>query len=395
MVGVTLALALAGTGVRIAVLEAISPRANDQPSYDDRGLALSLSSQQILAGLNLWEAVRSTACPVEHIHVSDQHHFGFVRLHSHDLQLPALGHIVLARELGQVLMQKLQAASHIRFICPAKVETTVIRADHAEITVQHDGSTKKLTAKLLVAADGAWSQLRERLGINITHKDYGQTAIVTNVTPGKPHANTAYERFTTQGPLALLPLPDNRCVVVFTVNTEAADRYMSMSDSDFLASLQIRFGRRLGRFQRPGTRKSYPIQLIAAKEQVRDRVVILGNAAHTVHPNGAQGFNLCLRDIAGLAEILVRAISKGEDFGSRHLLNQYQSLRSADQNRVLEFTDTLASMFYNDLPHRVFVRNAGMTLLEFCKPLKQSFARRAMGLYGRQPGLVRGIPLWQ
>jgi 2-octaprenyl-6-methoxyphenol hydroxylase len=391
MVGASLAVALSSENIRIAVIEPVTPRTQEQPSYDDRGLALSISSQRILQQLGLWDAISATANPIAHVHVSDQYHFGFVRLHAERLHVPALGHVVLARELGQVLMGRISATKNIDFICPAQVSDVVIHADKAEVTLLRDDTTSTITAQLVIAADGSHSPVRKMLGINADFKDYGQTAIVTNVTPGKPHHNTAWERFTKQGPLALLPFTENRCVAVFTVVSESAEHYMNMSDDDFLASLQTRFGRRLGNFKKPGKRKSYPMQFIIAQEQVRERVVILGNAAHTLHPNGAQGFNLCLRDIAGLAEILLPAIRAGSDPGSRHLLNRYHELRQPDQNRITKFTDGLASMFYNDLPHKILFRNTGMLLMDTCPSLKQSFALRAMGLYGKQPAMVRGI----
>jgi 2-octaprenyl-6-methoxyphenol hydroxylase len=391
MVGATLAIALSAANTRIALIEAVSPRAASQPSYDDRGLALSLSSRKILAGLGLWDAISKTANPIEHVHVSDQHHFGFVRLHAEPMQLPALGHVVLARELGKVLMDRISSADNIDFVCPAQVQRVAIHPERVEVTVLENGTTSALTAQLLVAADGAHSPVRNMLGIRTDFRDYGQTAIVTNVTPGKPHRNTAFERFTAQGPLALLPFTENRCVVVFTVASASAGHYLHMQEDEFLVALQTRFGRRLGTFRKLGKRKSYPMQYIIAQEQVRERLVVLGNAAHTLHPNGAQGFNLCLRDIAGLAEIVLPAIRAGGDPGSRVLLQRYQELRQPDQQQVIKFTDGLASLFYNDLPHKVLVRNAGMLLLDTCPALKKSFALRGMGLHGRQPALVRGL----
>ena len=391
MVGASLAVALSSENIRIAVIEPVTPLNLNQPSYDDRGLALSLSSQRILQQLGLWNAISTTANPIEHVHVSDQHHLGFVRLHAERMSLPALGHVVLARELGLVLMDRINATSNIDFICPAQVNDIVIHPEQAEVTLLRDGKVSTITAQLVIAADGSHSAVRKILNIKTDFRDYGQTAIVTNVTPGKPHQNTAYERFTSQGPLALLPFTENRCVVVFTVASESADHYLHMSDDEFLAALQTRFGRRLGKFQKPGKRKSYPMQLIIAQEQVRERLVILGNAAHTLHPNGAQGFNLCLRDIAGLAEILMPAIRAGNDLGRRQLLNRYHELRQPDQNRITKFTDGLALLFYNDLPHKVWFRNAGMLLMDTCPSLKQSFALRAMGLHGKQPAMVRGV----
>ena len=393
MVGASLAITLAETGSRIAIIEAVAPGEDQQPSYDDRGLALSLSSQRILQALGLWDQVAATANPVRNVHISDQNHFGFVRLHAKSINLFALGYVVLARELGQVLLNRVRQIKNIEVLCPARVNTVEILEDQAVVEVQGKRGSKLLAGKLLVAADGSQSQICEKLGINRAVKDYGQVAIVTNITTGKSCVDTAYERFTTHGPTALLPLSKQRCVVVFTVKKEDAEAFMDLTDYEFLQQLQSDFGYRHGVLQKPGTRKSYPVKLIAAREQVRHRVVVLGNAAHTIHPNGAQGFNLCLRDIAGLAEVLVPALRTGADPGQEQLLNRYLDLREGDQLKIIRFTDGLVSMFYNDLPHRVIFRNLGMLFIDLCPILKKAFTRHAMGMSGHQPALVRGILL--
>ena len=393
MTGASLAVALAGENIRIAIIEAVSPRSDDQPSYDDRGLALSLSSQRVLQGLNLWEKVSATSCPVQHVHVSDQHHFGFVRLHAEAMSIPALGYVVVARELGRILLEKINSANNIDLICPASIEDIVIQTDRAVINLKQGNEDKLISGRLLVAADGSHSTVCRFLGIKASVKDYGQTAIVTNVTPARKHLNTAWERFTPQGPLALLPLTDDRCAVVFTVSQDEVEAYMTMKDADFLDQLQCRFGRRLGKFHRLGKRKSYVMQLIISDEQVRERVVVLGNSAHTIHPNGAQGFNLCLRDVAGLAEILLPAFRSGIDLGKRRILNQYQDLRECDQKNVIQFTDGLTRLFYNDLLHKVLFRNIGMLLMDMMPSCKKTFMQRAMGMHGHQPVLVRGTPV--
>lgn len=394
MTGASLAVALSQENIRIAIIEAVSPRAGNQPSYDDRSLALSLSSQRILQGLGLWDAVSTTANPVQHIHVSDRHHFGFVRLHAETMHIPALGYVVIARELGRVLLEKISKTKNIDLICPAKVNDIVIQSDRVIVNLQGTDQ-KSISGRLIVAADGSHSRVVELLGIETMVKDYGQTAIVTNVTPGRQHQNTAYERFTSHGPLALLPLNDNRCAVVFTVYHDEAEAFMNLDENVFLNQLQSRFSRRLGEFKRLGNRKSYPMQLIHTKEQVRERIVVLGNSAHTIHPNGAQGFNLCLRDVAGLAETLIYAFRSGIDPGQRQVLNQYRDLREHDQIAVIRFTDSLAGLFYNDLPHKVLLRNTGMLLMDSFPLLKKAFMQRAMGIYGHQPALVRGVPLCQ
>jgi 2-polyprenyl-6-methoxyphenol 4-hydroxylase len=392
MTGASLAIALSAANIRIALVEAVPADAEVQPSYDDRGLALSLSSQRIYQGLQIWEAIRSAANPIEHVHISDQHHFGFVRLHARDLRVPALGYVVPARELGQVLMHQVGAARNIEFICPASVTSAVTGPERVKVTLAQKEQHRTITARLLVAADGAFSRVRELLGIPAVTRDYDQIAIAANVTPGKPHGNTAYERFTAEGPLALLPLSSHRCSVIFTVRKEEAAYYLGMNDAEFLRALQSRFGRRLGTFSRIGARRPYPLQSVIAGEQVRERVAILGNAAHTIHPNGAQGFNLCLRDVAGLVEVLVPALCQDSDPGRLSLLQGYCNSRAPDQRRVTCFADGLTRWFYNELPYKVLARNIGMFFLDVFPPCKQTFLRMGTGFCGRQPALVRGQP---
>ena len=391
LTGASLALALSNGAGRVALIEAVPPASDSQPSYDGRGLALALSSQRILHGLGVWEVISRLATAIKHIHVSDQHHFGVVRLHAQDLRVPALGYVVSTRNLGSVLMQKVSAAPGIEFICPATVTGVDIGAGTTEVSLVRDGQPSTITGRLLVAADGTYSRLRAMLGINAALKDYHQTAIVTTVTPARAHGHTAWERFTTDGPVALLPLPDNRCSVVFTTRSADAARYLAMDENDFLSCLQSRFSTRLGLFRCLGTRKSWPLQFLLATEQIRERLVLLGNTAHTLHPNGAQGFNLCLRDVAGLAETLLPVLRRGDDPGALHLLQKYQVSRATDQKRVACFTDGLAALYYSDLPHKVLLRNAGMLLINVCPPWKRYLTRLGTGLHRAQPALVRGV----
>lgn len=393
MAGATLAIALAASQRRVGLVEAVPQTAPEQPSYDDRGLVLSVSSQRVLKGLGLWDSLQIRSHPVRQVHVSDQRHFGCVRLRADALGMSVLGHVVQAQALGAVLQQTLSAVGNIDFICPARVQTAEILPDQANLHISSNGDERILHTRLLVAADGSRSPLRQAFGIEIDHQDYNQTAIVSSVTPERPHHDTAFERFNPNGPLALLPLNANRCVLVFTVPTAQATEILDLPDDAFLARVQQAFGRRLGCLQEPGPRKSYPLHSIIAKEQVRERLVVLGNAAHTLHPNGAQGFNLCLRDIAGLAEVLLPVLRQAGDPGLRRVLNLYRDLRKPDQAAVHQFTHGLASLFYNEIPHKVMFRNSMMLILEMMPPLKNRLALRAMGLTGKQPRLVRGVTL--
>ena len=250
-----------------------------------------------------------------------------------------------------------------------------------------------LSGRLIVAADGADSPLREHFGIGSTVSDYRQTAIVTNITPQLAHNNIAYERFTETGPLALLPMTEQRCAVVWTVASSQVEPIMALDDADFLAALQSRFGYRLGRLERVGRRQAWPLRLVQAKETVRERLALVGNAVHTLHPIAGQGFNLGARDVAVLAEVLVDAVSAGEDPGSLQVLQRYADWRARDHRNVTVFTDGLARLFSLPLPALGVARSAGMLAFDLLPPAKRLLTRMTMGRSGRIPRLARGLPL--
>jgi 2-octaprenyl-6-methoxyphenol hydroxylase len=393
MIGASLACALSGTSLRICVIEAVPFSSDNQPSYDDRGISLAPSSQRILESLSIWKSIVHDTQLIRNIHVSDQHHFGFVRMTAADMGMPALGHVVIARTLGKALMERMADCGNITLLTPARVEEVGFNDEVAEVRINQGDENKRFTCKLLVAADGAQSQVRRMTGIRTEIRDYGQTAIVANITPQLTHNDTAFERFTKTGPLALLPLRQQQCVLVFTVTHDETDTYINMDDTAFLANVESRFGRRLGKLVKIGTRATYPITLIKAVEQIRHRLVLLGNAAHTIHPNTAQGFNLGLRDVAGLAETLTQCNREYRDPGKLDLLNDYVELREQDQQRVLYFTDHLTRTFYNDYPVTSLLRNSAMLMTDLIPVMKHRLVLKSMGLWGRQPRLVRGVPL--
>lgn len=389
LVGASLACALAASRARIAVVEAVSPRATAQPSYDDRALALSASSKNILDSIKVWPALSPYVCPIRCIHVSDRGHFGFVRLHAHDIDADELGYVITARELGRALSTVITGCTNIHFYCPAKTEEVNVETDLISLKLISEGKSLTLKSRLLVAADGARSDTCRQLGIPVRNKDYGQTAIIANISTQKPHDHVAYERFTDSGPLALLPLPDQRCKMVFTVRSCDADFYMRMGDAEFMKTAQARFGRRLGKFTRVGHRSSYPLMLLEAERQLGERTVLLGNAAHTIHPNGAQGLNLCLRDVTALATILVPALENHADPGDPLLLAKYLSDRFEDQRRIIRFTDGLASLFCNQQPLKVLARNGGMIMMDLFPALKHKLLSFTMGISSNKAALAR------
>jgi 2-octaprenyl-6-methoxyphenol hydroxylase len=388
MTGASLACALRKMSARIAIVEAVSYESENQPSYDDRGLALSKASRRILEEIGLWHGISASACPIEHIHISDKGHFGFVRLHARDVGVDAFGHVVIARELGTEIGAMIDGSTNITLYSPCTANSIKQEDDNVSINIDMQGAVVTLTAKLLIIADGSNSSSRIDLGIKNNTKDYDQSAIVTNVTPEIQHKNTAYERFTKKGPLALLPLHGQRCKLVYAVSRSELEQTMEMSDREFLKLVENDFGKRLGSFKKLGSRKSYPLLLSEPEQQVKHRVVLLGNAAHTIHPNAAQGFNLCLRDIASLSGLIKECLRSNEDIGLEPVLESYLSSRQRDQQQVIRFTDELASLFYNDEGMKVFIRNLGMAVMDYLPPLKRELCMRAMGLSSGQGAAV-------
>ena len=393
LVGASLAVALGQAGVSVAVVEAAPFASGGQPGYDDRSLALAQGSQRIFTGLGVWSALEPQVCPIRTIHVSDRGRFGFTRLRHDEEGVPALGYVVTARVLGGVLVERLAQLDRVEILAPAQVRDFHIAADGVSVELDRDGAAHATGADLLVAADGTDSTIREQLGIETVRRDYGQTAVIANLTPQLPHDNVAYERFTDSGPMALLPMTENRCALVWTVPAAQADEVMQLDDDDFLARVQERFGYRLGRLQKVGRRHAYPLQLVRARESVRPRLALIGNAMHTLHPIAGQGFNLGLRDVAALAEVVVDALHAGRDCGDPVVLKGYADWRHRDQQRVMLFTDSLVRLFTQPLAPVALLRDAGMLAMDLCPPAKRWFARLTMGRAGRLPRLARGLPL--
>lgn len=393
LVGASLALALGRAGLDVAIVEAHPLRINEQPNYDERSIALAQGSQRIFAGMGLWDALSEAVCPIHTIHVSDRGHFGFTRLKREQEGVEALGYVASARLLGNALIRELDRTDKVRLLAPAQLESFRVEDEKVCATLKQEGALLECSTRLLVAADGAQSQVREQLGIDTHQWDYGQTAVIANVTPSQPHNHVAYERFTDTGPMALLPLNNNHCSLVWTLRADQVDEVMALDDAHFLARLQARFGYRLGRFVKVGARHAYPLQLLRAKQSTSKRLALIGNAVHTLHPIAGQGFNLGLRDVAALAEVVMDAQRSGIDIGTAEVLQRYADWRQLDQRRVVAFTDGMVRLFGQTLPPLVGLRNAGMLALDLCPPAKRWFGRLTMGRSGRLPRLARGLEL--
>ena len=390
MVGASLAVALAPLPIRIALIEAHTPRSSAQPSYDDRSTAVANGSRQILETIGLWESLESQATPIRQIHISDRGRFGISRINAEDEGVAALGYVIPNRTIGAALWDALENLDNVTLFCPAKLQSLQTEDDAVQVTISGaDDESETLTTKLLTAADGARSIVRELVGIDATVWDYGQTAIISNVTTEKPHDNIAYERFTDSGPMAVLPMQSNRSALVWSVPSDDAAAILELSDDEMLARLQTLFGYRLGHWTKIGERASYPLSMVRADEQTRPRIAIIGNAAHGLHPIAGQGFNLSLRDIAVLAELVAAAA----DPGAKETLDAYKDWRAGDQNRVIGFTDGLIRVFGNPLHSVRAARNVGLVLFDLLPGAKSLLAKQTMGRGGDLPRLARGVPL--
>ncbi len=393
MVGASLARSLSACNLRVAVIEAWPLKSERQPSYDDRAIALAYGTRLIMEGMGVWRTLAPNAAAIHDIHVSDRGHFGFTRIDRESQQVDALGYVVTANDLGSALLENMNVVGRTRLYCPARLVAFQVEDSGVRIQISMGGEIKTLNSKLLVAADGVRSTVRKRLGISVREWGYGQSAVISNLTPSIQATGTAYERFTDTGPMAMLPLTLGRYGLVWTVDERNLSEIMSLDDQAFIQRIQQRFGFRLGRFLKAGKRSSYPLSLVQAKEHIRPRVALIGNAAHSVHPITGQGFNLGIRDVAVLADVLGDAALNGADLGSIEVLHRYAKWRRRDQQAVALVTDGLVRLFTNPLLPVRMLRNLGMLALDAAPLGKSLLARQFMGLNGRLPKLSRGISL--
>jgi len=393
MVGASLACALHHQPLRIAVVEAVPLSATSQPSFDDRVIALAYGSRRIFDGIGIWTSLKERATPIRNIHVSDRGRFGCARIDCRDEGVPALGYVLKNRDIGHALSGHIAGSTNISFFCPAQMQSLNVDDEGATVTIEINGRPLSLRTRLVIGADGGQSRVREVAGIGVQRREYGQTAVITNVDMEKHHNHVAYERFTDSGPLAFLPMEGHQCSVVWTILRENIEKLQALSDDEFRDRLQRRFGYRLGKIEQVGRRITFPLQLVRATESVRPRIALVGNAVHTLHPVAGQGFNLGLRDVAVMAEVIVDATRRHQDPGAEPILRRYSEQRRRDHRDAIFLTDSLVRLFSNSLMPVALARDAGMMAIEHIPFLKHFLARQTMGIKGRQPKLARGIPL--
>ena len=390
MVGLSLALMLAKSKIAVKLLEAIKyPNYEDgsvapyHSSFDARNTALSRRTVQIYQKLGLWDALQEHATPILEVHITEQGSFGKARLKADEEKVESFGQVIENAWLGRVLLSQVRQQPLIELI--DGVQVTSLTQDQDDVYIEAtrgEEYTHSLKAKLVIAADGRDSFCRQALGVGVDVHDYEQVAIVTAVQTSKPHHQVGFERFSHLGPLALLPLPGEcRRSVVWPVTKGTEHEWLGEeNDQHFLDALQKTYGDRAGKFQKTGKRFSFPLSQVLAHQQAVGRVILMGNAAHTIHPVAGQGFNLCMRDADVLVRYLNQHIADAQDLGDPEMLKAYEQARLADQKRVIKFCDSVVRGFSNQNPLLKLIRNTGLIAFDVIPGIKPLVANYAMGL---------------
>ena len=372
-----------GTALSIAIIEANPIHQDASLSFDDRVLALSHGTAAYLNHVGVWQHLESNAQPIETIHISDRGHYGKARIKAEDHQVAALGYVAKMSDIGKCLLTELSTKNNITWFAPDTIDGIEWQQEQVNIRLT---SEQLITTPLLLGCDGAKSACRQFANIDSQTIAYEQSALIANVACSLPHNNIAYERFTQTGPIAMLPLSplsqnkaQGHCSLVWTLTHELAHQYSQLDDNAFKKELNNAFGHWLGEITKVGKRDIYPLNLVQAKEQVYHRMVLIGNASHTIHPIAGQGFNLGVRDVEQLTQVITQALSIGQDIGQFSLLSDYAVTRKTDHNAVITLTDSLVTLFSNDLFPLVVGRNIGLKVLNYVTPFKKAFVSKTMG----------------
>ncbi len=387
LVGGTLACALAEAGLSVAVVEIGDPKEALAAGFDGRASAVALSSRRLLEGIGVWNKMESEAAPILDIRVSEGESRLFLHYDHREVGDEPLGHMVENRFIRRAILERMSELEAVRFLAPARLTRLDRRPGTVEAALA-DG--RRIRAPLVVAADGRFSGVREDAGIRVTRWSYDQSGIVCTVAHEHSHENIAHERFLPSGPFAILPLPENRSSIVWTERKDLAAAMMKLDDREFTDELTARFGDFLGGVEVVGPRWSYPLSLQYAHTSLSHRLVLVGDAAHAMHPIAGQGLNMGWRDVAALTEVLADARRLGLDLGALDVLERYERWRRFDNTLMLAMTDALNRLFSNDIAPLRLARDTGLALVNRIPPLKKLFMRHAMGVVGDLPKLMRG-----
>lgn len=390
--GPALALAAAQAGFTVTIIDSLPLDTRKRVDFDGRSYALALASMRLLRGIGIWPVIRDKAQPMFEIKVTDGRagegpspwmmHFDHA-----EIEEGPMGYMVEDRHLRRAFLEAMEKEQRITHRSGETVVAQAVSMAGATVTLASGG---QITGKLLIGSDGRKSGTAERAGIKRTGWGYGQTAVVCAVKHEKPHGGIAHQFFMPPGPLAILPLTNNRASIVWSETEARAVELMAMSDADFLTALRPAFGSFLGQISLTGARFSYPLGLTLANSFVADRIALLGDAAHGMHPIAGQGLNAGLRDVAALADVLEQARARGQDIGGAQTLAQYQQWRRFDTATLALATDAFNRLFSNDNPFLRTARDIGMGLVNAAPGLRRGFIREAAGLDGDLPRLMRG-----
>lgn len=388
MVGLAMAAALKNTDLRIAVIEGRLPDENLAELPDVRVSALSRSTEMILRNLNAWDGILARrASPYSAMEVWEQDSFSRIEFSASQMTQPNLGHIVENRVIQLALLEQVKKQMNVSLHIPQTVQSVAIGESEAWLTL-NDGQS--ITAKLLIAADGANSWVRKQMDIPLTHWDYGHSAIVANVRTVEPHGGVARQIFTPMGPLAFLPMSDpHMCSMVWSTDPVRAERLLELPDDKFSQALTTEFDARLGLCRVVGERQAFPLKMRYARDFVLERVALVGDAAHTIHPLAGQGVNLGLLDAASLAQEVIALWQKGEDIGAKRNLRHYERWRKAEAAKMIAAMQGFKDLFEGNNPAKKLIRGLGMQLVGHLPGAKDEIMKRALGLKGELPELAK------
>ncbi|MFN6470281.1 MAG: FAD-dependent hydroxylase [Nostoc sp. SerVER01] len=384
--GLTLASALKDSGLSVLLIEA---KVASAAVAKGQAYAIHMLSSLIYQGIGVWDKMLPQIAKYCRVRLSDADYPGVVEFVTDDIGTPELGYVAEHQAILEPLQEFVRDCANVTYLCPAEVVNTQYQQDAVAIDIKVAGELRTIKSKLLVAADGSRSPIRQAAGIKTSGWKYWQSCIVAFVKPEKPHNNTAYERFWSSGPFAILPLPGNRCRIVWTAPHEEAKALCALDDEQFLRELTRRYGNQMGKLELLGDRFIFQVQLMQSDRYVLPRLALIGDAAHNCHPVGGQGLNLGIRDAAALAQVIEAAHKSGKDIGEIQILKRYERWRKLENLTILGFTDLLDRIFSNNFLPVVLVRRLGLWLLQRVPVLKVFMLKLMIGLKGRTPELAK------